>query len=249
MIEVHDVSHRFRRADGDHVVLTDIQLTASAGEIVGIVGPSGCGKTTLLRIMAGLLSPSAGEVRLQGVPVHEPGQGVVLVFQDYGKSLFPWKTVAQNVLTGAHGRTGTDRELDDLLRMVDLSDHRDRHPWELSGGMQQRVAIARAFMRKPRVVLMDEPFGSLDGLTRYGLQSELLRWARTLDIAVVLVTHDLDEAAFLCNRILVLSRRPASVIAQLHVELPEPREPVATRRAPAFVEVRANLQQRLSVGT
>lgn len=245
MLVADAVSHRFRTRDSDLHVLERISITASAGQILGIVGPSGCGKSTLLRVMAGLLLPESGNVFLEGESVQEPGRGVVLVFQDYGKSLFPWKTVAQNVAVGAHGRSLEHDEVDRVLQMVGLADQRQRYPWQLSGGMQQRVAIARAFIRRPRAILMDEPFGSLDGLTRYSLQAELLRWARPLGIAVVLVTHDLDEAAFLCDRIAVLSHRPARVLELLDVELPEPREPVESRRSAQFVETRAHLQQLL----
>jgi NitT/TauT family transport system ATP-binding protein len=172
--------------------------------------------------------------------------GTVLVFQDYGKSLFPWKTVAGNVAVGAHGRVLAAAELERMLALVALDGYRDRYPFELSGGMQQRVALARALLRGPRVVLMDEPFGSLDGLTRYGLQHEVLQWAATLGVTVVLVTHDLDEAVYMCSRIAVLSPRPARVLDIVDVPLPQPRDPIAARRLPAFAETRASLQQRLA---
>jgi NitT/TauT family transport system ATP-binding protein len=247
MIHVHELSRRFTTDDGSLAVLDGVAFDVAQGEVFGIVGPSGCGKSTLLRIMAGLLAADDGYVALDGSMITEPGAGSVLVFQEYGKSLFPWKTVAGNVRIGAHGRTLDDAELERILEMVRLQRYRNRYPFELSGGMQQRVALARALVRGPRVILMDEPFGSLDGLTRYGLQNEVLRWAAALGVTVVLVTHDLDEVVFMCNRIAVLSSRPARVIEQFDVALPWPRDPIATRRMPAFTELRAQLQQRLAL--
>ena len=247
MIHVHALSRHFVTGDGIVDVLDDVGFEVRPGEVFGIVGPSGCGKSTLLRIMAGLLAPDAGHVILDGRIVEAPGDGSVLVFQEYGKSLFPWKTVAGNVRIGAHGRPLAADELERILDMVRLQPYRNRFPFELSGGMQQRVALARALVRGPRVILMDEPFGSLDGLTRYELQDEVLRWAAALGVTVVLVTHDLDEVVFMCHRIAVLSNRPARILEQFDVALPEPRDPIATRRMAAFAELRAQLQQQLSL--
>lgn len=249
-IEALSVSKSFQLESGfDLLVLDRLSFSIKTGEIVGIIGPSGCGKTTLLRCISGLIQPSAGKIIIGEEPVPKPDTHTVLVFQDYSKSLFPWKTVAGNVKFGLEGlalsRSAADEAVESSLRIVGLLDFANEFPWRLSGGMQQRVALARAIIRKPRVLLMDEPFGSLDAYTRYALEDELLSLASRLGITILLVTHDIDEAAYLSDRVLVLSQRPASLIGNVTMNLARPRSQLATRSSGEFGKLRGELQQYL----
>ncbi len=215
--------------------------------VVSIVGPSGAGKTTLLRAASGLRPPDRGEVHFDGRPLLDVVPGISVVFQEYNKSLFPWLSVARNVAMGARHlpaerRTG---EVEAALRRVGLAGFGARYPWELSGGMQQRAALARALISDPRVLMMDEPFASVDALTRGHLEdvvSDL--WERS-SFAALLVTHDVAEAIYLADRVLVLSARPSRVLAEVAVQLPRPRSHGRTRLLPEFAELEAQVLERV----
>ena len=220
-------------------VLREVSLDVGHGEFVSIVGPTGCGKTTLLRVIAGLTPPSAGEVWMDGRLITEPGPERGLVFQEY--ALFPWLTVSQNIAFGLDARRvkGDSRsaQISRYLEMVGLQGFEDYRPRQLSGGMKQRVAIARALATGPAVVLMDEPFGSLDAQSRCDMQTELLRvWQQTHQ-TIVFVTHSVEEAVYLADRVIVLSARPGRILADLAVTLPRLR----VRTGPEFNVLRAEV--------
>jgi NitT/TauT family transport system ATP-binding protein len=227
-LEFLDISKTFLgRSPGESVhVLERIRHRIGNGQFVSIVGPSGCGKTTLLRIIAGLEEPSSGKVLLDGKELTQGSEEVGLVFQEY--ALFPWRTTLQNIEMGPEIK-GVDKEKRrstamEYIRTFDLNGFEHRYPRELSGGMKQRVAIARTLIMNPRVVLMDEPFGSLDSQTRNGLQEFLLGiWERRRD-TILFVTHNVDEAVFLSDQIIVLSKRPARIFKTFEVELQRPRD-------------------------
>jgi NitT/TauT family transport system ATP-binding protein len=229
--------------------LAELTFSVEASELVCVVGPSGCGKTTLLRCVAGLLEPTAGEVLLQGVRVADPPPDLAVVFQEYGRSLFPWMTVRGNVELPLRARRlpGARRAelVDEALAAVGLGDVHGAYPWQLSGGMQQRVAIARAVAYEPHVLLMDEPFAAVDAQTRAELE-DLVRsvWRRT-GVTVVFVTHDIDEAVYLGQRVLVLSSSPTVVQEDLTVDLPEERDQLTTRSDPRFTELRTHLYAQI----
>ena len=227
----------------------DLTFTVEAGRFVCIVGPSGCGKTTLLRCIAGLLPPTAGQVTVSGKPVAGPPDGLAVVFQEYGRSLFPWLRVADNVelpLRAAGLPRAKRRELvNEALDAVGLADAHTAYPWQLSGGMQQRVAIARAIAYQPRVLLMDEPFAAVDAQTRADLE-DLIRsvWQR-LGVTLLFVTHDIDEAVYLGQRVIVLSSAPTRVAEELDVDLPADRDQLTTRADPRFTELRGRVYARI----
>ena len=227
----------------------DLTFQVAPGEFACVVGPSGCGKSTLLRCLAGLLEPTGGVVRVEGQPVTGPPPGLALVFQEYGRSLFPWLRVRDNVelplrsrrIAKAHRR----RLVDDALHAVGLGDAATAYPWQLSGGMQQRVAIARAVAYQPRVLLMDEPFAAVDAQTRADLE-DLIRdvWHR-LRVTLLFVTHDIDEAVYLGQRVLILSSSPTVVREDLAVDLPDQRDQLNTRSSPRFAELRARVYSQI----
>ena len=210
-----------------HIAVSPTSITIQPGEFVCILGPSGCGKSTLLNAVAGYVKPTCGRILLDGAPIDGPGPDRGMVFQQY--SLFPWKTVRENVAFGPKilGRFDPSPEAtaDTLLDMVGLAKFAGRYPAELSGGMQQRVGIARALANYPRVLLMDEPFGALDSQTRHVMQENLLKIWAEFRITVLFVTHDIDEAVFLGDRVLVMSASPGAIIADIAVDLPRPRVP------------------------
>jgi NitT/TauT family transport system ATP-binding protein len=225
--------------------LIDVSFEVNEGEMLALVGPSGCGKTTLLRIMCGLLTASEGTVLLDGNPVVRPSGKVALVFQDYSRSLFPWLNVLRNVTfpLGRDGLSKSERRVraEVALREVGLDGVGSKYPWQLSGGMQQRVAIARALVSRPEVVFLDEPFASVDALTRAELQDVLLAVqvaAKDRRVTIVHVTHDVDEAVYLADRVLVLTPSPGTVAASIEVDLPRPRTQAATRSSARFLDVR-----------
>jgi NitT/TauT family transport system ATP-binding protein len=224
-----------------------VSLDLGAGEFVSVVGPSGCGKTTLLRCLSGLLKPDSGTVTYDGQPVTGVPQSMSIVFQEYGRSLLPWLTSVRNVSFGLRdlGRAEAADRARTALEMVGIGEFADRHPWQLSGGMQQRVAIARAIARRPRCLLMDEPFASVDALTRESLEELTLNLAGTLNFSTLLVTHDIDEAIFMADRVVVLSRRPSRVRASITIDLPRPRDEVDTRANPLFQEYRREIHSMI----
>ncbi|MGW1559815.1 ABC transporter ATP-binding protein [Streptomyces sp. NPDC002144] len=231
---------------GDHHVLHDITLTVPDGQLLCVVGPSGCGKSTLLRTVAGLQPAREGTITLDDVPVTGVPDHLAVVFQDYGRSLFPWLTVRDNVALPLRrrglARAARRAEADRILERVGLDGAARRHPWQLSGGMQQRVAIARALVCRPSLLLMDEPFGSLDAQTREDLEDLLLEVHRTDATTIVFVTHDIDESVYVGDRVVVLSPGPASrVVLDLPVGLPGKRDQIGTRGLPEFVMLRAEV--------
>ena len=229
-ITVRDFSKVFRSPDsGEVVALANIDLEIAPGELVCLLGPSGCGKSTLLNAIAGFLPPSAGEIRVDGHPVVAPGPDRGVVFQEY--ALFPWMTVNDNVAFGMEqkglARAEIDRRVAAYLAMLGLADFRDRYPKDLSGGMRQRVAIARVLALDSPILLMDEPFGALDALTRRNLQDELLRIWGDLHKTIVFVTHSIEEAIYLADRVVVMTYRPGTIKRDQRVALPRPRDPAA----------------------
>ena len=250
MIELRNVSHAYEAERGATLTITHalngVDLTVPDRQFVSVVGSSGCGKTTLLRLIAGLIEPSGGEIMIDGSPVRGPGLDRAVVFQDSG--LYPWRTVAANVrfgleLSGLASGMDAREVVARHLKLVGLSEFASHYPGELSGGMQQRVGVARALAVSPRTLLMDEPFGSLDAITRSSLGAELLRiWERERR-TVVFVTHSLDEALTLSDRVVLM--RDGSVFADTPVNLPRPRDPNAVLEEPEFLELRRTLRELL----
>jgi NitT/TauT family transport system ATP-binding protein len=228
-------------------ILENIDLEVFDGEFLCVVGPSGCGKTTLLRLVAGLFRPSRGTIAYQGRPVTGPRRDIALVFQDYGNALLPWRTVAANISLALEAigvpRAERPDRIAALLTLVGLGVHADKYPNQLSGGMQQRVQIARCLAQQPNVLLMDEPFGALDTLTRESLQDELLRIVETTRTTVFFVTHDLEEAIYLGDRVVALWPNPGRVARTFKVDLPRPRNQLSTPEHPRFVQLRRELFQ------
>ncbi|HEX8403369.1 MAG TPA: ABC transporter ATP-binding protein [Duganella sp.] len=228
-IVVSNVGKVFQTADRELVALKEINLQIPQGQFVCLLGPSGCGKSTLLNAVAGFALPSSGTITADGKRVTGPGPERGMVFQEY--ALFPWMTVADNVAFGLQikgmGRAEIDAVVDKLLGMLSLNDFRHRYPKDLSGGMRQRVAIARVLALDSPIMLMDEPFGALDALTRRNLQDELLRIWAELKKTIIFVTHSIEEAIYLADRIVVMTYRPGTVKRDLMVELARMRDPAA----------------------
>jgi NitT/TauT family transport system ATP-binding protein len=228
----------------EHVVFDDISLDIHRREFVTIIGPSGCGKSTFIRIAAGLDEATAGEILLDGQPIHGPGPDRGMVFQGY--TLFPWRTVKQNVMFGLEmqgkDRTTSEAEARQWLEMVGLSRFEDSYPHELSGGMKQRVAIARALANNPSVLIMDEPFGALDALTRCKMQTYLLQIWKKVNVTILFITHDLEEAIYLSDRILVLGVNPGGTRELIENPVPRPRT-IAQLLSPEFLALKARLDE------
>lgn len=236
---------------GARPIISDINLDVREAEFLSIVGPSGTGKTTLVRMLGGLLRPTAGEVRVKGEILNGPPEGVVIVFQDYANALLQWRTVAANVAFGIE-RKLSSREcaarVSAALDLVGLSKRADDYPWQLSGGMQQRVQIARALALRPAVMLMDEPFAALDAMTKAGLQDELLRLRDQTQTSFVFITHDIEEAVYLGDRVAVLKGSPGRIDEIVRVELPSPRDQISTRQMPEFLAYRYGLHKAIGHG-
>lgn len=233
----------------------ELTFTVPGGQFACVVGPSGCGKTTLLRCIAGLLAPTSGGVRVEGARVTGPPAGLAVVFQEYGRSLFPWLRVRDNVeLPLRAQRVARSRRhelVDQALTAVGLADVHFAYPWQLSGGMQQRVAIARAIAYQPRVLLMDEPFAAVDAQTRADLEDLIRSVWRRLGVTLLFVTHDIDEAVYLGQRVIVLSAAPTRVADDLAIDLSADRDQLTTRADPRFAELRSRVYaqiQKVKVG-
>ncbi|GGL21650.1 ABC transporter [Sphaerisporangium melleum] len=245
MLDVVNLRHTYGEGPKAHQALGGIDLKVSEGELVCVVGPSGAGKSTLLRSIAGLIKPTEGHIRIRDTEITDTPGDLAVVFQDYSRSLFPWMTVEENVALPLR-RRGQDRKArraaaGEALNAVGLAGATGKYPWELSGGMQQRVAIARAIAYRPSLMLMDEPFGSVDAQTREDLEDLVLQVRKDHRMTILLITHDIDESVYLGDRVVVLSKAPARVAGELPVNLPFPRDQIATRELPAFVHLRAEV--------
>lgn len=247
-IDVRNVSHRFALQGADLPVLQDVDFSVEPGEFVALLGPSGCGKSTLLRLVAGLDAPVQGGVYANGAAIEGPDPSRVVVFQD--PTLFPWRTVRGNVGLGpeAQRRKGSRKDsaaqrIDAALQLVGLTEFADAYPHQLSGGMAQRVALARALVNDPALLVLDEPFGKLDSLTRIRMQGELVRLWQDAGFSVLLVTHDVEEALFLAHRVIVFSERPARIVAEVRNDAPYPRH----RDDPRLVALRREVLAQLGL--
>lgn len=242
ILEVKALDKVYKTANGETVALKNVSFQTHKREFLCVIGPSGCGKSTLVRILAGLEGYTGGEVLLDGKPITGPGRDRGMVFQGY--TLFPWRTVKQNVMFGLEmnniSSIEAGREAELWLELVGLEKFANAYPHELSGGMKQRVAIARALVNQPRILLMDEPFGALDAQSRCKMQAHLLEIWRNIDITIVFITHDLDEAIFLADRILVLKAHPGEVMELVEVPVPRPRS-AAQFTSPEFLATKARL--------
>ncbi len=246
-VNLRDVTKVFRAPDGTFVTaLEGLSLTVAAGAMVALVGPSGCGKSTLLRLIAGLETPTAGELLVGAEPIRAPSAERGLMFQD--ANLFPWLTVRRNVQAGLVARGVLQQrrhEVDEYLRLVGLEAFANAYPHQLSGGMAQRAALARALINHPKVLLLDEPLGALDQFTRMRMQDEVLRLWQARGTTMVLVTHDIDEAIYMSDRIALMTPRPGRIDRLLDVPLPRPRQ----RSRPAFLELRAAILDLLHLAS
>ena len=238
---------------GGREILSPTSFSVRQGEFVCVIGPSGCGKTTLLRAATGFVAPASGSVRRHGRPVTGPSREVAFVFQDYGRALLPWRTVAANVGLALEAARVPPAErparIDAVLATVGLGEHAHKFPAQLSGGMQQRVQIARCLAQRPELLMMDEPFGALDAMTREGLQDELSRLVREQGLTVMFVTHDLEEAIYLGDRVIALRANPTpqrpSLAAVIDVPIERPRDQLATKEHPQFLRLRRELYRYL----
>jgi NitT/TauT family transport system ATP-binding protein len=246
LLSADDIHHTYSPGKPEeHRALGGISFSVDEGEFVSIVGPSGCGKTTLMRCLSGLMQPTAGTVLMEGRTISAVPEDLTLVFQDYSRSLYPWLRVADNVefplkdhrLPRAERRKRVAQALSD----VGLTGHETKYPRQLSGGMQQRVAIARALAYRPSMLLMDEPYASVDAQTRESLEDMLLDVWERRNKTVLFVTHDIDESVYLADRVLVLSKGPSQVIADITVDIARPRDQIDTKADPEFVELRAEV--------
>ena len=249
LLSVRNLKKVYHTDAGDIEAVRNLTFDLGRGELVCLVGPSGSGKTTLLKCIAGLMNSTEGEVLLDGQKVTGPPKKMAVVFQEYGRSLFPWMTVRDNVdlplKNLGKGKAERRKLVDSALEAVGLGHVPASYPWQLSGGMQQRVAIARAVAYEPRVLLMDEPFAAVDAQTRADLE-DLIRdiWKR-LGMTILFITHDIDESVYLGQRVLVLSKSPTVVQSDLAIDLPTERDQLSTRASPRFAELRSEVYRQI----
>src|SRR6476619_2151344 len=249
MLEIRNLGKTYGTGANVTHAVGNVTFSIEEGEFLCVVGPSGCGKTTLLKCVAGLLPPSRGEVVLRGSRVTEPPEQLALVFQEYSRSLMPWLSVRNNVLLPLRhkrlGRGERGRLVEESLESVGLTRFIDHYPWQLSGGMQQRVAIARALAYQPSVLLMDEPFASVDAQTRGDLEDLILQVRDEYGITILFVTHDIDESVYLADNVVVLTHSPTEVKDTVPVDLPKPRDQIATKEQPEFLQLRGHVYRRI----
>lgn len=231
---------RISKNYGAAQILQGLDFVQRRGEFLSIVGPSGCGKSTLLRCIASLMLPNEGSVRHKGAAFSDPPEWLSIVFQDYGRALFPWLTVRQNVAFGLRNVSAGEKKerVEAAIEAVNLAHAIDLYPWQLSGGMQQRCSLARSIVVRPELLLLDEPFASVDAQTRIDLQDLVIDLSRRMNLTTLLVTHDVEEAIYMSDRIVVLSTRPARVVEEIEVDLPYPRDQLSTKEAPDFLRLR-----------
>ncbi len=245
MLEIRNLSKTYGSDAKATRAIEDVSFTVADREFVCVVGPSGGGKTTLLKCVGGLMQPTSGSVLLRGRRVTSPPPEMALVFQEYSRSLMPWTSVRNNVLLPLRhkklSRAARSSLVDEAVEAVGLTRFIDHYPWQLSGGMQQRVAIARALAYQPSILLMDEPFASVDAQTRGDLEDLVLRVREEFDVTILFVTHDIDESVYLSDRIVVLTPSPAEVKEVLDVDLPHPRDQLETKELPEFTHLRAHV--------
>ena len=245
LLEIRNVGKTYGTGAKATHAIADVSFAVEDREFVCVVGPSGCGKTTLLKCVGGLLRPSSGEVLLRGKRVTSPPEEMALVFQEYGRSLMPWASVRNNVVLPLRHKQLSRAErrslVDESLAAVGLTRFIDHYPWQLSGGMQQRVAIARALAYQPSILLMDEPFASVDAQTRGDLEDLVLRVREEFAVTILFVTHDIDESVYLSDRVVVLTHAPTEVKEQIDVDLPFPRDQIETKELPEFTHLRGHV--------
>ena len=249
MLKITNLSKTYGTGETATQAIADLSFEVNRGEFVCIVGPSGCGKTTLLKTMSGLLPATSGTVELDGKPITAPPEQMALVFQDYSRSLYPWMTVTANVEFPLRrkpiAKAERRQEVQKALESVGLDGFEGKYPWQLSGGMQQRVAIARGLAYRPEILLMDEPFASVDAQTRSDLEDLVLKLRHDYGITILFVTHDIDESVYLADRVVILTQRPTVVQETLEVPLPRPRDQVTTKELPEFAQLRAHVYRAI----
>jgi NitT/TauT family transport system ATP-binding protein len=245
VLEIKKLGKTYGTGEKATHAIADVSFAVDDGEFVCVVGPSGCGKTTLLKCVGGLLQPGSGEVLLRGRKVTSPPEAMALVFQEYGRSLMPWSSVWNNVLLPLRHKKLAARErktlVEEALAAVGLTRFSHHYPWQLSGGMQQRVAIARALAYQPSILLMDEPFASVDAQTRGDLEDLVLQVREEFAVTIVFVTHDIDESVYLSDRVVVLTHAPTEVKEIIDVDLPFPRDQITTKELPEFAHLRGHV--------
>jgi NitT/TauT family transport system ATP-binding protein len=245
LLEIRNVAKTYGSGAKATHAIADVSFAVGDREFVCVVGPSGCGKTTLLKCVGGLLRPTSGQVLLRSRRVTSPPEEMALVFQEYGRSLMPWASVRNNVLLPLRHKKLSRAErkalVEEALGAVGLTRFIDHYPWQLSGGMQQRVAIARALAYQPSILLMDEPFASVDAQTRGDLEDLVLRVREEFAVTILFVTHDIDESVYLSDRVVVLTHAPTEVKEMIDVDLPFPRDQIATKELPEFAHLRGHV--------
>jgi len=244
-VVISDLGISFVTQKTSREIFSKINVTVSPGEFVSICGLSGVGKSTFLRLIAGLINPTQGSVIVDGQVVNAPSKSMSFVSQDYSRSLFPWLTISKNIGLPFRGKEFEKSEIQERIEKaltdVGLIEFANSYPWQLSGGMQQRVAIARALVTRPRLLLLDEPFASVDAHTRFELEDLVLDLAHEINATVIMVTHDIDEATYMSDKVLVLTGSPARFTSEVQIKLPTPRTQSATRSHPDFLRIRDEL--------